>query len=293
MNKNNNLNILNTVGNTPLIKISGVYAKLETSNPTGSIKDRMVKHLIEDAEKKHLLKEGSKIIEVTSGNTGISLAMVSAVKRFHFTAVMPESMSIERRKMIIRFGAKIILTPAKEDMAGAVKKYQEIIKNEKNVWLPNQFSNNENIVAHEKGIAREIIEQTGGKVDAFVAGVGTGGTLIGVAKALKKINKNIKIIALEPEESAVLSGKEAGIHKIQGIGEGFIPKILKENLYLIDEVLTVSSKESLRASQKLSNEFGIMVGTSSGANFTVAHKLSKKYKNVVTVFSDRGERYLN
>ncbi len=291
--KINNLTILNTIGDTPLIEVSGVYAKLETGNPTGSIKDRMVKHLVEIAEKNHELQKGSKIIEVTSGNTGISLAMISAVKGYHFTAVIPESMSVERRKMIKRFGADVILTPAEEDMAGAVLKYQEIIKNKTNVWLPKQFSNKENIVAHEKGTAKEIIEQTNGDIDVFVAGVGTGGTLIGVAKALKKINKNIKIVAIEPEESAVLSGKKADFHKIQGIGEGFIPKILKENLNLIDEVVTVSSTESIKASQELSSKYGVLVGISSGANFVVSQKFTKKYRKVVTVFSDRGERYLS
>jgi cysteine synthase A len=290
--KYNNLNILNTVGDTPLIEVSGVYAKLETGNPTGSIKDRMVKHLVEIAEKNRELQKGSKIIEVTSGNTGISLAMISAVKGYHFTAVIPESMSIERRKMIKRFGADVILTPAEEDMTGAVLKYQEIIKKEKEAWLPNQFSNKENIVAHEEGIAKELIKQTNGDIDVFVAGVGTGGTLIGIAKALKKINKNIKIVAIEPDESAVLSGKKAGIHKIQGIGEGFVPKILKENLNLIDEVVTVSSSESIKVSQELSSKYGVLVGISSGANFAVSQKFTKKYKKVVTVFSDRAERYL-
>lgn len=284
--------IINTVGNTPLIDIDGIKAKLESLNPTGSVKDRMVKHLIEAAERSGELKKGSKIIEVTSGNTGISLAMFSAIKKYKFIAVMPESMSVERRKMMEVFGAKIILTPAEEDMEGALKRYKEIIKRE-SAWLPNQFDNIENITAHERGLGREVAEQTAGKVDVFVAGTGTGGSLVGVARYLKSINKKVKIVAVEPEESAVLSGDKPGLHKIQGIGEGFIPKILKDNLSIIDEVVRVKSEDAIKTARELSKNKGILVGTSSGANVFAARKLKERYTDVVTVLPDRGERYLS
>lgn len=280
-----------TVGNTPLIEVNGIHAKLETTNPTGSIKDRMVKHIIKTAEQKGELKKGSKIIEVTSGNTGISLAMFSAIKEYRFTAVMPESMSVERRKMMEHFGAKIILTPAEEDMEGAVKEYRKLVKENPDAWLPNQFGNKENINAHEIGLGREIEKDMEGKIDTFVAGTGTGGTLIGVAKHLKRINPNIKIVAVEPEESAVLSGNKPALHKIQGIGEGFIPKILKENLDLIDSVITIKSNDAISAQEELARKYGTLVGISSGANFLAARMINKE--NVVTVFPDRGERYLS
>lgn len=287
------MNIINTIGNTPLIKVENVFAKLETTNPTGSIKDRMVKHLIEEAERSGELKEGSRIVEVTSGNTGISLAMFSAIKRYDLTVIMPESMSIERRRMMKKFGAEIILTPADDDMEGAVKKYREITEGKKGIWLPRQFSNIENVRAHEKGLGQEILKEAGNDIDVFVAGTGTGGTLIGVARALKAANKKIKIVAVEPEESAVLSGSKPDLHKIQGIGEGFVPEIIKENFNIIDEIIKIKSEDALMATDSLVREHGVLVGISSGANFLAAQKLSKKYKKVVTVFPDRGERYLN
>ncbi len=228
--KTNGLDILDTIGNTSLIKIGGIYAKLETTNPSGSVKDRMVCYMVKRAEERRELKPGSKIIEVTSGNTGISLAMISAIKGYRFIAVMPESMSLERRKMIELFGGKIILTPAKDDMVGAIKKYDQLVKRNRNVWLPRQFENPDNIAALKGGLGKEIVKQMSGRIDAFVAGVGTGGTLIGIAQALKEIGSKAKIIAVEPAESAVLSGKKAGLHMIQGIGEGFIPKIVRENI---------------------------------------------------------------
>ncbi len=291
--KINKLNILNTIGNTPLVKIGSIFAKLETTNPTGSIKDRMTWYMLKKAEERGELKRGNKIIEVTSGNTGISFAMISAIKGYRFIAIMPKSMSIERRKMMRSFGARIILTPAKKDMVGAIKKYQKLIKLNKDAWLPRQFENLDNIKAHEKGIGKEIIRQMDNKINAFVAGVGTGGTLIGVAKALKKINPKIKIIAVEPKESAVLSGGKFGLHKIQGIGEGFIPKLVKDNISLIDEVITIKSSAAINMAKKLAKDYGILVGISSGANILAAQELKKNYKNVVTVLSDRGERYLN
>ena len=286
-------NILGTVGNTPLIKIGKIFAKLETTNPTGSVKDRMAWYMVKNAEERGELNPGRRIIEVTSGNTGIAFAMISAIRGYRFTAVMPESMSIERRKMMEAFGAELILTPAEEDIWGAIKKYNELAREHTDAWLPKQFENPDNIEAHEKGLGKEIIMQTDGKVDAFVAGTGTGGTLIGVAKALKKVNPNVKIVAVEPAESAVMSGGKPGSHKIQGIGEGFIPKIVKDNMRLIDKVITVKSDDAIKMQKKLAKEHGILVGISSGANVLAAMQLSKKYKNVVTVLPDRGERYLS
>jgi len=293
MKTNKSLDILNTVGNTPLIKIKNIYAKLETTNPTGSVKDRMACYMVEKAEERGELKPGSTIIEITSGNTGIAFAMVSAIKGYKFIAIMPESMSIERRKMIKAFGAEIILTPAKEDMAGAMKKYKEVISKHKGAWLPRQFENPDNIAAQREGLGKEIIKQMEGKVDAFVAGAGTGGTLLGVAQALKKINPKVKIVAVEPTESAVLSGNKQGLHKIQGIGEGFVPKIIKDNINLIDRIITIKSEDAIKMMRELATNYGILVGISSGANVLAAVELNKEYKNVVTVLPDRGERYLS
>ncbi len=282
------MKMLKTIGNTPLIKIGRIFAKLETVNPTGSVKDRMAWYIVRKAERRGELKPGSEILEVTSGNTGIALAMISAVRGYRFTAVMPASMSVERRKMMSAFGAKIILTPAKEDIAGAVKKYQELVK-DSDAWLPDQFGNPDNVKAHEFGLGREIAKQM--KVGAFVAGIGTGGTLIGVAKALKKVYPNVKIFGVEPSESAVLSGKKPGLHKIQGIGEGFVPKIVADNRDLIDGVISIKSKDAIAMRKKLAMKYGLLVGISSGANVLAAMKL--KYRNVVTVLPDRGERYLS
>jgi len=281
------------VGKTPLIEIDGILTKLETTNPTGSVKDRMAWYMIKKAEERGELKPGSKIIEVTSGNTGIALAMLSAIKGYKFIAVMPESMSIERRRMMQAFGAELVLTPAEEDMKGAMKKYQELVNNNPDAWLPKQFENPDNIKAHEEGLGKEILKQTNGQIDAFVAGMGTGGTLVGVAKALKKANPNIKIFGVEPAESAVLSGGKPGLHSIQGIGEGFIPKIINDNLELIDKIITIKSQNAIEMSKKIANEKGLLVGISSGANFLAAQEVKKKFGNVVTVFADRGERYLS
>lgn len=286
-------NILDTIGNTPLIEVEGIKAKLETTNPSGSIKDRIALHMTEKAERLGKLKKGMKIIEVTSGNTGIAFAMISAIKGYKFLAVMPESMSVERKKMITAFGAKVILTPKEEDISGAIKKYDELVKKNPQAWLPKQFENQDNIEAHEIGTGKEILEQTNSKIDAFVAGTGTGGTLIGIAKALKKINPKIRIVGVEPAESPMISRGKQGFHGIQGIGEGFVPKIIQDNLGLIDEFITIKSEDAINASKKLAIKHGILVGISSGANFLAAKKLKKHYRNVVTIFSDRGERYLS
>lgn len=294
-NQDNISSILDVIGNTPLIKVGKIFAKLETVNATGSVKDRMVWYMIKKAEKRGELKPGKKIIEVTSGNTGISFAMISAIKGYKFIAVMPESMSIERRKMMRVFGAKIILTPAKDVMVEAVKKYKEIVSKNPDAWLPKQFENPDNIAAHREGLGKEIIEQTNRRIDAFVAGVGTGGTLIGVAQALKKVNPKVRIIAVEPRESAVLSGKKPGIHQIQGIGEGFIPKIVEDNIDIIDEIITIGSQEAINTTRRIAKDYGILVGITSGANVLAAERIKQKYrfKNVITVLPDRGERYLS
>jgi len=282
-----NQDILKTIGNTPLIKIQNINIKLETTNLTGSVKDRIAHYILMQAQKRGELRGAKEIIEVTSGNTGISFAMFSAIMGYKFTAVMPKSMSLARRKIMKAYGANLILTPAKDDMLGAVKEYEKIIKNRKNIFLPRQFSNEDNIIAHEKFLGQEIIKQMKNKVDIFVAGAGTGGTLIGVARALRKINPFVKIIAIEP--------KEINHHGIQGIGEGFIPDILKRNLFMIDEIITIKTSEAIKMQKTLAQKYGILVGISSGANFLGALKLQKKYgqiKKIVTLFSDRGEKYL-
>ena len=294
---------METIGNTPIVKLekinstnSNIYVKLDNLNPSGSIKDVMVFWMIKMAEKRGELKKGSRIIEVTTGNTGISFAMLSAIKGYRFTAVMPEHMSIERRQIMKAFNAEIVLTPKEQDMPGAIKKYNELIKQYPDAWLPKQFENYDNILAHKNITGKEIIKQLGNKVDYFIAGAGTGGTLIGVAKALKEVNQNVKIICVEPAESAVLSGKKPGLHEIQGIGEGFIPEILKDNLELIDEVIQIKSEEAIKMAVKLAKEEGLLVGISSGANALAALQMAKKInqnQTIVTILPDRGERYLS
>lgn len=284
--------IIGCVGNTPLISVDGVYAKLETTNPTGSVKDRMAAYMFKKAEERGDLKPGKKIIEVTSGNTGIAMAMLAAASGYKFTAIMPENMSVERRKMMAAFGANLVLTPAKDDITGAMEKFEELKKQNPDAWFPMQFENPDNIEAHELGLGKEIADAFP-EADAFVAGTGTGGTLIGVAKALKKVNTNVKIFAVEPSESPVISGGKPGFHGIQGIGEGFVPKIVEKNLNLIEETILISTEDAISSSRELCKKHGIFVGISSGANFLAAKQLSKKYKNVVTVFPDRGERYLS
>ena len=294
---------METIGNTPIVKLekinstnSNIYVKLDNLNPSGSIKDVMVFWMIKMAEKRGELKKGSRIIEVTTGNTGISFAMLSAIKGYKFTAVMPEHMSIERRQIMKAFNAEIVLTPKEQDMPGAIKEYNELIKQYPDAWLPKQFENYDNILAHKNITGKEIIKQLGNKVDYFIAGAGTGGTLIGVAKALKEVNQNVRIICVEPAESAVLSGKKPGLHEIQGIGEGFIPEILKDNLELIDEVIQIKSEEAIKMAVKLAKEEGLLVGISSGANALAALQMAKKInqnQTIVTILPDRGERYLS
>ena len=279
------------IGHTPLIEIDGILAKLETTNPTGSVKDRMAWHMVKKAEERGELRPGCRIIEVTSGNTGIALAMISSLKGYRFTAVMPESMSLERRRMMACFGAELVLTPADEDMAGAVRRYEELARKNPEAWLPRQFENPDNIEAHELGLGWELIAQTNGLIDAFVAGIGTGGTLIGVAKALKRINPSVRIIGVEPAESAVLSGGNPGSHKIQGIGEGFVPRLVRDNLHLIDEIVPIRSRDAISFSRGLARR-GFLVGISSGANMLAAQIVKGRYGKVATILPDRGERYL-
>lgn len=291
---NNDLKeIKKVIGNTPLIEIDGILAKLETTNPSGSIKDRIVAFMVEEAEKRGELKKGMKIIEVTTGNTGIALSLVASIKGYEFIAVTPEFVSDERKRMMRAFGAKLILTPASENMEGAVKKYNEIVKENPCAWLPRQFENEDNSNSHELGLGKEIVEATSGKVDAFVSGMGTGGTLIGVARALREVNPNVKIFGIEPEESPIITKGYSGYHNIQGIGEGFIPKLIKENMHLIDEIVRVKSEDAMEMRKEITKKHGFFVGISSGANFLVAKELKKKYPIVVTIFPDRGERYLS
>lgn len=272
--------LLKAVGNTPLIKIGKIYAKLETTNPSGSIKDRMAKYIIEKAEERGELKPGYTIIEATSGNTGISLAMISAIKGYKFIAVMPEIISKNKQKTIKLFGGKVVLVPATTEEV-AIKKANELAKRYKKVWLPKQFENPDNIEAHRKGLGQEILKEVP-KVGAFVAGIGTGGTLMGVTMALKEKFPNVKIFGVQLVESP---------HKIEGLidKKETLPKIL--NLNLINGIIKIKSKDAIKMTKRLIKQHGLLVGISSGANVLAAFKLSKRYKNVVTVLPDRAERY--
>ncbi|TYP57625.1 cysteine synthase A [Thermosediminibacter litoriperuensis] len=294
--------ILDLVGMTPMVQLSRlspeggavIAAKLEFFNPGGSVKDRIAYNMILDAEKKGILKPGSTIVEPTSGNTGIGLAIVCAVKGYRLILVMPASMSVERRKLLKAYGAEFVLTPPELGMRGAVEKALELVKENEDYFMPQQFENPANPEIHEKTTAVEILEQTGGKLDAFVAGVGTGGTITGVARVLKKEMPHVKIVAVEPAASPVLSGGKPGLHKIQGIGAGFIPRVL--DLNLIDEIITVSNDDAYSTARELSTKEGILAGISSGAAVFAARKVARTLKPgnlVVTVLPDTGERYLS
>ncbi|NNG66885.1 cysteine synthase A [Caldanaerobacter subterraneus] len=294
--------ITQLIGNTPMIRLNKVVpensaeviVKLESFNPGGSVKDRIALNMIKKAEEEGRLKPGGTIVEPTSGNTGIGLAMVSAVKGYKLILVMPDTMSIERRNLLLSYGAELVLTPGAEGMKGAIKKAQEILELNPDYIMLDQFKNPANPEIHELTTAKEILKDTNGIVDAFVAGVGTGGTISGVGKVLKQYNKDIKIFAVEPEESPVLSGGKPGPHKIQGIGAGFVPATL--NLDVIDEIIKVKERDAFEMSMKLAKQEGILCGISSGANvfaaIEVANRLGKG-KRVVTVLPDTGERYLS
>ncbi|MCX5859408.1 MAG: cysteine synthase A, partial [Proteobacteria bacterium] len=283
--------------NTPMLQLRSigggrVFAKAEFLNPSGSIKDRIAKYLIEEAERTGELRPGSVIVEPSSGNTGIGMVFVGVQKGYRVIIVMPEDMSEERKKIIKALGGELILTPAKQCLDGCIAKVKELARKNRRVYIPQQFENPRNPEIHYKTTAREIWKQMDGKVSAFIAGVGSGGTLGGVGKFLKEKKKSIKIVALEPENSAALLGREPGFHRIQGIGDGFIPPVLDTSL--IDEVITVSDDNAIDTTRKLARQEGLLVGTSSGANVWGAQKLAKKIKgNIVTVLPDRVERYFS
>ena len=289
--KNKEYSVLDAIGNTPLIKIDNVYAKLESVNPSGSIKDRVALEIIEAAEREGKLKKGGTIVEASSGNTGISLAMLAAVKGYKIIVVMPENMSEERVQMMRAFGAELIATSKSGSLKEAIDKAEEIGQ-QPGTFIARQFSNPNNIKAQEK-TGEEILREIG-PVDAVVAGVGTGGTLMGISNVMKRANPAVKVIAVEPEEAAVMfGGSDARIkeHKIQGIGDGFIPQLI--DMDRVDEVITVGSEDAVNMCRKLFKERGLLVGISSGANMLVAVKVAKKYGKVATVLPDRGERYLS
>ena len=293
--------ITETIGRTPLVEVykdeygTRVLAKLEFFNPGGSVKDRVALSLINDAENRGLINLDTTIIEPTSGNTGIGLALVCASKGYKLILAMPKSMSEERRKILKAYGAEIVLTPAKEGMKGSISKAEELSLEIENSFIPQQFENSANPNAHRKSTALEIWDDTKGKVDVFVSAVGTGGTITGVSEVLKQKNKDIKIVAVEPENSAVLSGGNPGSHKIQGIGAGFIPEIL--NTDIIDEVVIVSNEEAISTTTEIAISDGIFVGISSGATLFSAFAQAKlelnRGKTIVVILPDSGERYLS
>ncbi len=291
------------IGKTPLLELgnikkeqqlsSNVLAKLEYFNPAGSVKDRVAKKMIEDAEEKGLLKNGSVIIEPTSGNTGIGLASVAASKGYRLIITMPETMSLERRKLIASYGAELVLTDGAKGMSGAIEKAEEFSREIPNSIVAGQFINPANPKVHYETTGPEIWEDTDGQIDILVAGIGTGGTITGTAQYLKEKNPQIKIVGIEPCDSPVLSGGKAGAHGLQGIGAGFIPDILDTEI--LDEIITVSTEEAYNASRALAKSEGVLVGISSGAALHGALILAKKYenKNIVVILADTGERYLS
>lgn len=298
-------NITELIGRTPLLEVSGfskaydlqspLLAKLEYFNPAGSVKDRIAKNMIEQAEKEGLLKPGSVIIEPTSGNTGIGLASAAAAKGYQVILTMPETMSIERRKLLSAYGAQLVLTDGAKGMKGAIAKAEELAQETENSFVPSQFSNQYNPAAHEASTGPEIWEDTDGQVDIFVAGVGTGGTITGTGRYLKKKNPKVQIIAVEPSASPVLTKGIAGPHKIQGIGAGFVPDTLDTQIY--DEVLAVDNEDAFEASRVLAKTEGVLVGISSGAALHAAAELGKRPENqgkkIVVLLPDTGERYLS
>ena len=294
---------LDLIGNTPLVEVANlekaynlkakVLVKLEYRNPAGSVKDRIAQAMIEDAEKKGILKEGSVIIEPTSGNTGIGLAAIAAAKGYRAILTMPETMSVERRNILKAYGAEIVLTEGSKGMKGAIAKAEELAKEIEGSFIPGQFDNPANPKVHYETTGPEIWRDTDGKVDAFVAGVGTGGTVTGTGKYLKEQNPDVKVVAVEPASSPVLSQGKAGAHKIQGIGAGFVPKVLDSAVY--DEIITVENDDAFAASKELTKKEGILTGISSGAALYAALQLAQRLefegKTIVALLPDSGDRY--
>ena len=296
---------MDCIGNTPIVELSRIeqeenslaqiYAKIEAMNPTGSAKDRIAKKMIEEAENKGLLQEGATIIEPTSGNTGIGLAMICAIRGYHAIFTMPETMSLERQKLLKAYGAKIVLTPAAQGMSGAIEKANQLHEEIPRSWIPSQFSNPDNPKAHYETTGPEIWNQMEGQVDVFVAGVGTGGTITGTGQYLKEKNPQVKVVAVEPATSHVLSGGKPGSHDLQGIGAGFIPDALDCSIY--DQVICVENEQAYEMARQCAQKEGILVGISSGAALYAAVQLSKQKeyegKSIVVLLPDTGERYLS
>jgi cysteine synthase A len=301
MKVSNNIN--STVGSTPLVRLNAVadglgadiLAKLEFFNPLGSVKDRIGVSMIEAAEEKGLINPETTIVEPTSGNTGIALAFVCATRKYPLILTMPETMSIERRKLLKHLGAKLVLTPGADGMKGAIAKAQEILKTTSNSYIPDQFSNPANPEIHRKTTAEEIWNDTGGNVDIFISGVGTGGTITGVSEVIKSRKPSFKAVAVEPADSPILSGGQPGPHKIQGIGAGFVPDVL--NTEIIDEIVTVTNEQAFETARKLAAQDGILCGISSGAAVWAAMEVAKRAENkgkqIVVVLPSTGERYLS
>jgi len=295
--------ITKTTGSTPLVRLNWVsgglhadiLAKLEFKNPLGSVKDRIGLAMIEAAEQQGLINKKTLIVEPTSGNTGIALAFVCAAKKYHLILTMPETMSVERRKLLKHLGAELVLTPGKEGMKGAIKSAQEIVSESTDVYMPNQFANPANPGIHRKTTAEEIWQDTGGGVDILVAGVGTGGTITGISELIKERKPSFKTVAVEPSDSPVLSGGKPGPHKIQGIGAGFIPEVL--NTRIIDEIVTVTNDQAFEVGRDLARHEGILCGISSGAAVSAALEIAKRPENsgkqIVTILASTGERYLS
>ena len=295
-------NILELIGDTPIVRLNRltdadsatVWCKLESFNPLSCVKERICLAMIEAAEGEGKLKKGMTIVEPTSGNTGIGLAMVAVVKGYRLILAMPDTMSLERRKLLKALGADIVLTPGSEGMKGAIGKAEELVGSSADYFMPQQFRNPANPEVHRRTTAREILEQTDGKVDAFVAGVGTGGTVTGVGEVLKEKNPGVKIVAVEPASSPVLSGGKPSSHRLQGIGAGFVPEVL--NREIVDEVITVTDVEAAETARRLAKEEGIFAGISSGAAAFAALRVARDLgagKNVVVLLPDTGERYLS
>jgi cysteine synthase A len=287
-------NILDLIGNTPLLRLRGenIFAKAEFLNPGGSIKDRVALSMLEGARRDGWLSDDSIIIEPTSGNTGIGLALVGRLKGYRVVIVMPEGMSQERKKLIRALGAELILTPDSESIPGAVKRARELLAENPKMYMPNQFENQDNARVHYEETAHEIWRQMSGEIDCFIAGVGSGGTIQGVGKFLKEHRPNVKIIAVEPKNVAALLGHEPGLHQIQGIGDGFVPAVL--DVSLIDDVVEVTDDDAIETTRQLGRSCGLLVGISSGANVWAARQVASRFRgNVATILPDRAERYFS